>query len=227
MGDIGGRLPDAHDLKDLIRVQRTALQSLREEQASLKSQLEEQEKIAKQVKSKLHVSLQAASVMPSDENLVSDEVFLEADAKLEVKILIPEIRKALPLLEKEVLEAESIAHHHDMNSTKIGNDADAVPAFFNRTEESISRELEDTERKVTETKERLLKSLDCKKNENEELSRSIASAQKKLFALLEEKALLLESRDLYEITYEAERTKVQLTEANISRLEDFLEQLRQ
>lgn len=207
-------LMDALDLKDLIRVQREQLNKAKDDRDDLTKEIETIVKIAANAKNKLNIAQQKSIVLPLDSVIQYDEKFLEADAKLDMKLLIEDLKKILPNLEQEALQMEMQLHSMEMNTKKATSNAEVIPIHFKRSVDDIAKELNDVKQELNHSYESIQNSTKSKSTLQSDLHRKLQTLQRSRDTLLEEKALMQETRDLYEVAYSAE-------EDRLVRLEDM------
>ena len=203
---------DVLDLKDLVRRQRQTLQTLREEGERLRRRVEEQEKTAVLTRQRLHVTSARSSTALAPDSLPSfDEKFLETDAKLEIRILSQDIRKALPLLEQQALSLESQLHASEQCAKTAMLAADCVPDAFKKSDEELQDELREVEKEISALSEAMEREVKDKSEERDRVERRVGRLKQELKMLIEERMLVQESKDMYELAYniELQRNEIQ------------------
>ena len=202
---------DAIDLKDLIRQQRLTLQELKSEGERLRGKVAEQEKVAALTKQRHNVSssIQSSAALGPDNLPSFDDKLLEADAKLEIRILCKEIRKALPLLEQEALMLESELHASERCAQSALKQAEAIPNALKKSDKELQDELRAVEMQVAALSEEMEREVREKTAEKEKIEKKVNRLRKDLMQLIEERMLAQESRDMYELAYRTELQRLE------------------
>lgn len=158
---------DIYELRDQIKRMTSTLQSLNEERIDLRreEQAYEDRLIALRMETSVLSALDEVRFQESkddvvdgisDNQLLNDRAFLEANLKLELTIFNAEIRQSLPRLEKEALEWEDSLSKYTAELAKQEERQNLLPMRSADFAEAKAIELQDERRRVSGTAALLL-----------------------------------------------------------------------
>ena len=218
-------LYDAHDLKDQIR----KLKGIRVQLESEKAALEEE---AAKGEIKLTALKQEYNLLaPTDEirftgddseggdiALIDNKRFKQLNQKLDMQILITEIRAALPQLEAEVAKWESKVKGTTKTATRSEKEEQKYPPLLLKTADEIDDIIGSKFDEQFQLKAQITSDLNNLKQIKQRLSNEIAHARRSLSALYDEKELIVLSNKnidnaLFQETVQLEVLKRQHIEA--------------
>lgn len=148
---------------------------------------------------------------PSSE--LNDEQFRVANEKLEMQILMQDMRAALVTLEKEVRWREAVATKSKKTSAKLskitGNGPDGSPLIWHAIGEVKDRLKEEVHLSAASHKLRV-EAVEAEKRETNQLLQDASSFRKQLAQLLRERDHVIGVTDSVEQQYRSERYRQQL-----------------
>ena len=203
------------------------LASLKEERAELIRLIEEQERVAKEIKNRSGISASIASSASaiSPASSAFDDKFLESNAKLEIRVLIPEIRRVLPLLEQDALLLERQLHMYEKDAQHKLENSKLIPDEFILPIDGIRLDLDIVDREIS-TLSQEIESVQTKNAlTTKQMEEKILQLRKELTTVAEEKLFARETRDMYKRSLEVEEARILKHEYFSKALEKVLDDI--
>jgi hypothetical protein len=208
-------LNDSIDLEDAIRLQRIRIQELLSAKEDLKKVINYYSTLHTNSKLSYNIARQKSIIVPTDSiSIKYDEKFLDINAKLDIKILIEDMKTNIPMLDEKALSIESQLHAYKMNANRAYKLTEVIPLHFKRTNEDLVKEMEVIGFEIKSLNEINFNSSGSITEKIQEYKKKCKGLQRQLSTLLKEKALLQETRDLYEVSYFTEEARITKLESH-------------
>ncbi|RYG68336.1 hypothetical protein EON64_05405, partial [archaeon] len=191
-------LYDIPDLKDRIRKFKAQQAELKSEKESLLAEIEVKERKVAALRQELTVAApnEALRFLPDDDddgNSLDHKKFLMMNEKLDLQILIQEVRNALPQLEQEVKIAEAAAR---IDSKSIQQTSKHI-ANISENKSLYTRPIADLKTLIQDNVDQLVRlrgdqaiRTESLKRENQELINKISTSRREITRLIQEKNAL-------------------------------------
>jgi chromosome segregation ATPase len=153
-----------------------------------------------------------ASVL-DDTHDIDDQRFRIANEKIEMQILMQEIRGSLPILEREVRHREAIAFHGKKTAAKLTKAVEKsqslTPTIWNSVED-MKQSLKDAMDLLILSKTTWANILESEKSKNTSLSETVANRRKELARLMRDRDQLRNAIAQIDQQWRSERFRQQL-----------------
>lgn len=213
---------DINDLRDKIKnlkIQKAELQqtadNLGREIEVKSSRLREarHERLQVDPDPDLRLRLADTASILGDTHDIDDQRFRIANEKIEMQILMQEIRGSLPILEREVRHQEAIAFHGKKTAAKLTKAVEKsqslTPTIWNSVED-MKQSLKDAVDLLILSKTTRANILESEKSKNTSLSETVANRRKELARLMRDRDQLRNAIAQIDQQWRSERFRQQL-----------------